>query len=54
MPRVLGGSYGFGRFLMGKVPLYGRTYEPTFHLRDKELHPPYDHRNAIARPTAGS
>jgi hypothetical protein len=22
MPRVLGGSYGFGRFLMGEVPLY--------------------------------
>ena len=22
MPRVLGGSYGVGRFLMGEVPLY--------------------------------
>ena len=23
MPRVLGGSYGGGRFLLGEVPLYG-------------------------------
>ena len=25
MPRVLGGSWGGGRFLMGKVPLYDHS-----------------------------
>jgi hypothetical protein len=37
MLRVLGGSQGDGRFLMGEVPLCGRMYEPTRHLRGETL-----------------
>ena len=35
MPRVLEGSYGGGRFLMGEVPLY----TPTAHILQVHIYP---------------
>jgi len=48
MPRVLGGSLGGERFLMGEVPLYGHSTAPSPQLVRRSAH--YTTINLIPTP----